>query len=341
MTEAPFFSDLAQGPEGGYATWVKAKDGVRLRLGLWPADAARGTMFLFPGRTEYIEKYGMTAKALTQAGLSVFAIDWRGQGLSDRLTSDPMAGHVHHFSDYQLDVAAMVDKAKALDLPKPWYLLAHSMGGCIGLRATMEGLSVDAVAFSAPMWGIKISAPMRPVAWSLSWSSRSMGLDHNYAPGTIAESYVLNEPFETNKLTTDSGMYKYMINQLEAQPDLGLGGPSLRWLYESLNETRRLASKPSPDLPCLVLLGSDEDIVEPSRIHDRVARWPGAVLDLVEGGRHEVLMEVPQMRDHAIACLIEFFKFSNEVTASETPVGFVCQGVQCAKPSRRRTQGNA
>ena len=143
-----------------------------------------------------------------------------------------------------------------------------------------------------------------------------MGLDHHFAPGTIPESYVLNEPFESNKLTRDPEMYRYMVGQLEQQPELGLGGPSLRWLYEALNETRLLAREASPDVPCMILLGTDEDIVETSRIHDRAARWPGAVLELEDGARHEVLMDDAETRTRALSRLVDFYERSEAVSGS-------------------------
>ena len=33
LSQAPFFAELADGPEGGAAYWCTAEDGVRLRVG--------------------------------------------------------------------------------------------------------------------------------------------------------------------------------------------------------------------------------------------------------------------------------------------------------------------
>jgi len=308
LSPAPLFTEIADGPEGGRAWWVTAPDGVRLRIGAWHPDDAIGTVLLFPGRTEYVEKYGRTARELAECGLATMVIDWRGQGLSDRLADDPMAGHVLHFRDYQKDVAAMVAAARELALPRPWHLLGHSMGGCIGLRAAMDGLAVASCLFSGPMWGIRMSGTLRPVAWSLSWSSRKLGLGHRIAPGTTAENYVLSEPFETNKLTGDRDMHDHMIAQIEAHPELGLGGPSLRWLHEALAETRVLARRPSPDLPCLTLLGEAEEIVDPVRIEERMQQWPGGRLEVIPEGRHEVLMEDAATRARLFAMICAFFR---------------------------------
>jgi lysophospholipase len=58
MSAAPLFDDIAEGPAGGSALWCEAHDGLRIRIALWRAKAEKGTIFVFPGRTEYIEKYG-------------------------------------------------------------------------------------------------------------------------------------------------------------------------------------------------------------------------------------------------------------------------------------------
>lgn len=308
MESAPFLAKLADAPKDGQTWWVTTQDGVRLRIGAFNRGAPNGTVLLFPGRTEYVEKYGRAASQLARLGYATMVIDWRGQGLSDRLAEDHMSGHVHLFSDYQSDVATMAKAATGLNLPKPWHLLAHSMGGCIGLRALYLGLPVKSAVFSGPMWGIKMADALRPVAWSLSWGSRHVGMDHIYAPGTYPESYVLTEPFETNKLTNDREMYQYMIDQTRACPGLGLGGPSLRWLHEALKETRDLSRLPSPELPCLTFVGTEEDIVDLPRIEQRMAKWPGSRLEWVENGRHEVLMEDNETQTHIFGQVASFFQ---------------------------------
>ncbi|RKT30839.1 lysophospholipase [Roseovarius halotolerans] len=335
MENAPFFADVADGPTDGAAWWLITEDGVRVRAGLWGASKPRGTVLLFPGRTEYIEKYGRAAGDLAKRGYATFALDWRGQGLSDRLTGDAMSGHVMRFSDYQHDVNAMIATADTLDLPRPWHLLAHSMGGCIGLRAVMDGLPVQSCAFSGPMWGIKMSGSLRPLAWSLSWGSRKLGLGERYAPGTEPENYVLTEPFATNKLTSCPDMYQYMIDQALAYPELGLGGPSLHWLYEALSETRALARKPSPDLPCLTVLGSEEDIVDPARIIERMSRWPGGRLEVIESGRHEVLMDTPEMRGGVMELIGRFFDAPERVACETSSSKDRARPVAAAAPARQ------
>lgn len=309
LTAAPLFDDIADGPSGGAAYWAHADDGVRIRLGLWPAEGtAKGTVLLFPGRTEYIEKYGRTAADFARSGFATLTVDWRGQGLADRLLPDALSGHVHDFLDYQRDVAVLLNAVDALNLPRPLYLQAHSMGGCIGLRALMNGLPVDACSFTGPMWGIEMASILRPVAWTVSEMSLYAGFSHVYAPGTKPEAYVLNEPFETNQLTRDEDMYAFMQSHMRAHPELALGGPSLRWLNTALKECRALAGMASPDVACLTFLGDAEKIVHTGRVHDRMNAWPKGELVLIEGGEHEVLMEAPDVRHSVTQRITKHFE---------------------------------
>lgn len=299
LQPAPLYEDVAGGPPDGAAYWLNAADGVRIRVGAWrPADATRGTILMFPGRTEYIEKYGLAAREMAARGYATLAVDWRGQGIADRLLDDRRIGHVERFPDYQKDVAAVLRAARELELPRPFHLLAHSMGGCIGLRAVIEGLTVQTCAFTGPMWGIQMAPHMRPVAWGLAHAAPLLGLGHHVAPGSSAANYVQEHGFRDNFLTTDPGMFRMMQDQLAAHPDLGLGGPSLHWLREALRECRHLAGRASPDLPCLTFLGGNERIVDPQAIRRRMENWPRGELEMIPGAEHEVLMETPDTRRH-------------------------------------------
>lgn len=309
LSEAPFHAQLAEGPEGARAFWVRARDGLRLRVAHYPGPAdATGTVLLFPGRTEYVEKYGRVARDFADRGFHTLTIDWRGQGLADRMLGDRRTGHVHLFRDYQHDVAAMLDAAAELGLPGPRFLQAHSMGSCIGLRALYEGLPVVACGFTGPMWGIRIAAPVRPAAWALGWSSARMGLDHIYAPSTGPESYTAKSPFEGNLLTTSRDGWDYMNRQVTELPDLQLGGPSLRWLHQALGECLALSRMPAPSLPCIAFVGSNERIVDVARIEARMAGWPGGRMEVVQGAEHEVLMEDAVTRGRIVSRMAELFE---------------------------------
>jgi lysophospholipase len=295
-TAAPYHADLANGPEGGSGRWIKSSDGVRLRVILWPGGE-RGTVLIMPGRSEQGEKYGPTAAALAAGGFTSLAIDWRGQGLSDRATSDPMLGHVGDFAEYQRDVDAMLVAAKGLGLPEPTYILSHSMGGAIALRALIANPGrFRAAVFSAPMWGIRLAPTMAIVARIVTTMAHITGQTKRYAPSTSGVAYLTTTPFAGNVLTQDPDMYAWMRKQVTEVPAFQLGGPSLGWLGAAMRECKALAALPSPNLPVICGLGTAEVVVDPLPVHQRMARWGTGQLDLYPGAAHELPVEVPAVR---------------------------------------------
>lgn len=307
MEPAPFRDDLADAPPGGQIVWRQASDGVRLRIGWWVPPSAKGTVLLFPGRTEYIEKYGKTIGRLTTAGWAVATIDWRGQGLADRLDTDVRLGHVEEFRDYQLDVAELVALAGEVALPSPWMLIGHSMGGCIGLGALCDGLDVERAVFSAPMWGIELPAYARPFTYILPPLARLVNAETRFAPGTKASNYIVETPFDENMLTTDLDTYNWLGEHALAGPEFALGGPSVQWVGSATRENNRLRQLPRPTLPVLTFVGTLEQIVSIDAIKRLHSDWPSGELRIVEGAKHEVMMETARLRDRFFTETLAFF----------------------------------
>ncbi len=302
----PFYADLSEAPDGGELVWRSAEDGVRLRIGMWRAENARGTILLFPGRTEFIEKYGRIISTLVDEGYCVAVIDWRGQGYSDRLADDPAMGHVGTFGDFQLDVQVLVEASEEAELPKPWHLLSHSMGGNIGLRALINGLEVDRAVFSAPMWGIMIPASKRASAALLPTWARLAGKELEYLPGSNETSYLVENGFKDNLLTTDKDHFDYLARFGQVAPELALGGPSIQWFIEAQAECSALLREPRPNVPTSTFLGTLEGIVDPAAVRKFLEDWPTAQFCEIEGARHELMMEADPARQEFLQKALSF-----------------------------------
>lgn len=308
MEQAKFYGDIAEGPASGNAYWIETDDGVRVRVGTYDSEAeAKGTILLMLGRFGYVERYGRVAKTFAEKGYSTAIIDWRSQGLSDRMAPDPQAGHIVSFSDYQKDVAAFLKAAEELQLPKPYFLVGVSMGACIGFRAMLDGLPVAASAFISPMFGIKMSTIQRIAAWPLSWAFQKLGMGQKYVPGESGAIYVLETPFENNNLTHNNAMYDYWVKQAQAAPELQIGGPTMSWLHEALAECRRLSTVPSPNVPCITFCGELDQLVDNASIKRRMEKWPNAEFSMIRNAKHDVLTEIPEVGGDVMIQIFDFF----------------------------------
>ena len=320
--DAPLYYENASSASKSSAYWIHTQDKVKLRIGYWQGCEIKGdrlgTVFVCPGRTEYIEKYGKTAEIFGPLGYGVLAIDWRGQGLADRSLPDPMIGDVLNFSEYQKDLDAMITAAKKLDFPKPWFFLAHSMGGCIIQRALHRDISFESAAFTGPMWGIVVHSPLlRPFARTIAKTARALSLGTHYAPSSTKECYCATSHFDANTLTPDPDMWAYMSDQVLKHPELQLGGPSIRWLEAALREMDDLASIPAPKKPAICYLGDNEQIVSKSRITDRMKSWSNGRLIDVPNAEHEILMMHESIQNQIVSEISDFF----QATASPATKG--------------------
>ena len=96
-------------PPGAVEQDIYAADGVRLRgASLGASPSGRGTVAVLGGRGEFIEKYFEVAAELLSRGFAVAAMDWRGQGGSERPLRNARKGHVDDFSYFERDLDAFV-----------------------------------------------------------------------------------------------------------------------------------------------------------------------------------------------------------------------------------------
>src|SRR5215467_11614042 len=140
-------------PEGAVVGLVKTPDGTSIRFARWPAPRDRkGTVCVFHGRTEFIEKYFEVVRDLVARGFAVATFDWRGQGLSDRILREPRKGHISNFAKYGIDLETFMREVVLPDCPPPLFGLANSMGAAVLMRAAAQGNRwFDRLVLCAPM----------------------------------------------------------------------------------------------------------------------------------------------------------------------------------------------
>lgn len=306
MDQPPFFADLAAAPAPAKIIWLHTQDGKRLRAAFWDSGP-KGMVAIFPGRTEVIEKYGRVVADLVGAGYGAAVIDWRGQGLSDRPEGKPLLGDVRDFAEYQQDVAIYLETVRDFAPDAALFMLAHSMGGCIGLRALINGFPARACAFSAPMWGLRLTHTTRRAVVAMTSLLGLARLDLREVPGAGVEFRLWENAFDNNELTRDRAAYAWMQAQVNARHELRLGPPSLRWLVAALAETAVLAQLPAPDVPTYCGLGTHEKLVSSEAIMARMETWPKGTLEIFEGALHELLMERPNTRGPFLKSAILLF----------------------------------
>lgn len=290
-------------PSGAVTGLFRGHDGRSLRFARWEATRGprRGTVCLFQGRGEFIEKYFEVVADLRRRGFAVAAMDWRGQGGSERLLANPRKGHVRSFADFDQDLAHFMKEIVLPDCQPPYIALAHSMGGNILLRnASLSGSWFSRMVLSAPMIAI---APKElrfppPIPRLYAEIMGALGLRTLYAPGGSDDALEL-APFEGNPLTSDRDRYQRNGMVVQAASRLGLGSPTIGWLRAALRSIARVSAPDYPSrvkVPLLLFAAGMDTIVSTTHIEEFGLRLKIGTHVLIPQARHEILQETDEVR---------------------------------------------
>lgn len=305
-----FATDDNPVPDGANVGAVTSA-GVKLRYARWRASVRRvlGTVCLFQGRGESIERYFETVGELRSRGFAVAALDWRGQGGSDRPLRNPRKGHVDTFVEYDADLAAFMEHVVLPDCPPPYHALAHSTGGMICLRAARAGtVRFDRMVLVSPFIDFGETRTPVPVACRMSAFMTAIGLGEVSAPGEAGD-VLQNIPFENNKLTGDRRRFDRNIALVEAHPQVAVDGPTFGWLYAACTAVREAAEPGFADgvrVPALIVAGSLERLVSLPAMEAMAAQLRGGGQVTITGGQHELLMERDAVREQFWAAFDAF-----------------------------------
>jgi lysophospholipase len=306
-------------PDGGEAEWFTGVDGARLRAALFPAKGeVRGSIVLSGGRTEAIEKYFETIEDLTGRGYVVLTHDWRGQGLSHRELKDRLAGHASGYQAFLGDYHALL-AAYESRLPKPWFAIGHSMGGCLTLLALAHGEAsrFEGAILSAPMLGLQTGGVPLLIARAMAGFNVMLG-----RAGRFARSAGAPETFENNVLTHDRARYERGKAQILAAPDLGLGGPTWGWLDFAFRATAYLAqggNLKSVTIPVVIVSAEQDKLVDNDAQRAVAKNLPQGEFINVPGAYHEILMETDTMRNIFLRALDTLLGKSTAPATAATP----------------------
>lgn len=305
-------------PPGAVVTPVGAADGVVLRVARWlGTGTARGTVCVFTGRGEFIEKYFEAIGELVARDFAVVAMDWRGQGLSGRPLANARKGHIDDFSLFERDIDALTRQVLEFLCPRPWFGLGHSMGGAILLSQAQAGTSpFERIVVSAPMidlHGLRFPGAARAVAEVAD----IIGLGSAYVPGGRSAS-AMSAPFEGNVLTSDARRYARNAAIVAAAPQLAIGDPTIGWVNAAF---RVMASFADPDLPhraftpVLAFSAGDDRVVSTPAIHRYMAGLKTSLVVPLAGAQHEILQERDTIREQFWAAFDAFIPGHREEDA--------------------------
>lgn len=288
---------------GKEGTFIGKAD-VQIYYRIFEQKNTEKVILISSGRTEAAIKYKELIFDLFNNGYSIYIHDHRGQGLSGRMLDDRDMGYIDMFQFYIDDMKFFYDTHLKPKSYKKTYLLAHSMGGAIGMTYLEQNPDdFDAAAFSSPMLGFK--PPACTIVKVMD------GEKPKYALGEAEYKDNLTT-FKGNVLTGSEVRYYRMVEAFTKEPTAKLGGATYHWAHKSCQQFDYIFNNINKiNTPFILFSAKNEQIVDPYAHR----KFVGAAQKLgkdclgyeVENAQHELLIEKDEQRIETINHTLNFY----------------------------------
>ena len=288
----PFFRSMTTGT-------LKNAQGLKLKYFTYKNPLNEKSLVIVPGRTEPAIKYAELIYDLKDLGFNIYIMDHQGQGESQRILTDTHKGHVVDFKHYVKDFELFMQQVVyAVKQSQPIHLISHSMGGAIATHYMSLHPRVFAKAVMvAPMYEMNTAPYSETIARYYAKLLITTGKGNNYAPD-YGPYVPENDTFEKNVSTHSESRFlasKYIFTNM---PELAVGGPTARWVHESLKATQKI-DQLSIETPTLLLQAGLDQTVKPARQEEFCKKGMCELITYPEAF-HEILMEKDSIRDEAL-----------------------------------------
>ena len=290
--------------------FFEGKANIDIHYRVYEQPTAEKAILISSGRTEAAIKYKELIYDLYQNGYDVYIHDHRGQGLSGRMTTNPDMGYIDDFQYYIDDMKQFYDLFIAPKNYDNTFLLAHSMGGAIGMTyIEQHQKDFDAASFSSPMLGLK-----PPIC------SISKKMDNGQPKFAMGES-VYNENkinFKGNVLTGSAIRFDRMVHAFTIEPKARLGGVTYTWLNKSCQQFDYLNKHIDQiQIPFIIFSAKNEQIVS-TKAHQKFITSAEELnknceLYTIDNAQHELLIEKDEQRQQTLQITLDFYLKTTEM----------------------------
>jgi len=296
---APFFQ--SQGEEGTLQT----SDGVTLAYKAFVHPDSVGDLVFLQGWTESYVSYPEFAYDMYQNKVSIYFLDWRGQGKSQRALEDTYKSYVEDYKEYVLDLEAFMEQVvKPRAKTKP-IALAFSMGAnVLSIFETQYPQTFSRVILISPMLDIKSDPWPQRVAWSIARFVEILGFGDSYLFGQGPPKP--GSP-RINRVTSSEQRFDQLILDRNADPKTVLSGGTFSWLRASFEATWFMRDHAEQlTVPILMFQSGKDEFVRTEGQDYVCARAPVCLKIVIPVARHAILLESDRIRNKVMAEIMDF-----------------------------------
>ena len=269
---------------------VAGDSGRPLFVSRFDAETPWATAVIVHGFTENTDKFSELIHSLLRSGCSVLAYDQRGHGRSWRAAglNDLSLTHVDDFDEYVRDLEQVCDQVLR-DMPKPWLLFAHSMGGAVSALFLERHADVFKCAvLCAPMIAPNLAGLPTAAVRLLCGGARLLGRADKRI--FVSRPYAGPEDFATSCATGRERFEWY--DALKANtPKFQNNGPTYSWTAQAIRASRMVLAEGAVEriaAKVQVYTAEEDNQVLPGAQAAFAARLRQGERTVVPGSKHEI-----------------------------------------------------
>lgn len=270
---------------------------------------SKASIVISHGFCESGEKYEELIKIFNSNGYSVYILDHRGHGRSEKLGKYKNQINIEKFDYYVEDLKNFIDNQVLTNIENnKLYLYGHSMGGAISaLFLEKYPNYFDAVILNAPMMTINTGKYPNLISSIVSNLACILGKGDEYVWG--------HGPFNhkadlLNSGTSSEIRYNTYFNKQLKYECFQTSGASFRWLKESLAATKYITNKKNASkitAPVLLFQAGKDTFVKPKG-HEQFAKGAkNCKIRIFEEAKHEIYIERDEIFNLYIKELLSFY----------------------------------
>ncbi len=262
---------------------------------------------LLPGAAEFLVKYAELAYDLYHLGYSVYIMDHRGQGYSERIGHDEHQLDVESFTFYLQDLHTFLDTVVQHDW-RQRHFFGHSLGGLIAACYRLDyGQAARSIILSAPaIYGHQPRRRLLSLGLGLIQLTKQ---GRRTIPFSRRPAHIYTFEESGSKCVA---RYQEVVACLQKQPELITNGASFRWLQELCKAQNYLAEHVGQIHTPILLFQAGKDRWVSKAGHDSfVTAVPEGKKIILAESYHDIYIERDSIRDLMLDEIVSFLQQSS------------------------------
>jgi len=263
-------------------------DGTQIFYEYYIHPQEKAAVVISHGFCEFTKKFDEVIFYFFQAGYSVYILDHRGHGYSQRRVQDKSKVYIHSYEEYVQDLNSFITQIVLKDrLNKKLVMYAHSMGGTVAALFLEQYSDIFSCAIlSSPMLEIDCGKTPESIVELVMLYKRFTRSEEDYVSGHEAFDGIPH--FESSSCLSEARYKDIFAKRLQDEKYQTYGG-SCAWTLASLRAVRKLNKHAKlVETPILLFQAGNDTTVKPGGQKRFAIKSKNTKLVVMPDSKHEI-----------------------------------------------------